>query len=356
MLTHFVIFKFLVSIFSLSLVWQTIVGIILAILCISFVFISILAFYFNNSFTRTFYVASAVWLGFIFYLLLASGLYFLLLGISSIFNINVSLKWFGVLCLILAIVVGIYGVIHARTILVKKVEVSLPNLPIAWQGKKTVWISDLHLGEIYGRDFSENVVNKINEINPDIIFIGGDLYDGVKVDESDVIKPFADLHPALGIYFITGNHEEFRDNKHYLDAIKNIGIRVLNNEMVNIQGLQLIGLDDRDSKNVAKLENIFSNLNLNKNEPSILLKHQPSQLDVAAKAGISFQISGHTHRAQMFPLNIFSSLIFKGYDYGLKMWDKMAVYTSSGVGSWGPPLRVGSDSEIVVFEFTSIKK
>ena len=97
----------------------------------------------------------------------------------------------------------------------------------------------------------------------------------------------------------------------------------------------------------------MENLNIDKNQPSILLKHQPLQLDIAEQAGISMQISGHTHKAQVFPLNISTHFIFKGYDYGLKFLHKMLVYTSSGVGTWGPPLRVGSDSEIVVFTFTA---
>jgi predicted MPP superfamily phosphohydrolase len=118
-----------------------------------------------------------------------------------------------------------------------------------------------------------------------------------------------------------------------------------------INDLQLIGVDDRDSINAIKFQTILSNLKIDKNKPAILLKHQPSQLNIAENAGISLQISGHTHRAQIFPLNIFTNLIFKGYDYGLRRWNKMIVYTSSGVGTWGPPMRVGSDSEIAVFEF-----
>lgn len=174
---------------------------------------------------------------------------------------------------------------------------------------------------------------------------------GVKVSESEVIKPFLDLHPKLGIYFITGNHEEFGDSKHFTDAIKATGIKVLNNEMVTVDGIQLIGVDDRDSIDVSKFENILFGLDIDRNKPSILLKHQPSQLAEAAKAGISLQISGHAHKAQIFPLNIFTNYIYKGYDYGLQKIDNMAVFTSSGVGTWGPPMRVGSDAEIVVFSF-----
>jgi len=325
---------------------------ILFISIIIFIIASVLTFNFDNLFTRIFYLISAIWLGFAFYLFLFSWIYSLVLLMFQIFNPDFSLPWFYFLCVAMAVVVSAYGVIHARRILVKNIKVNLPNLPEEWQGRKVVWISDLHLGAIYGQSFSRKIVDKINEINPEIVFIGGDLYDGVKVDESAIIKPLADLHPALGTYFITGNHEEFRNSKHFLEPVKNIGIRILNNEMVTMDGLQIIGVDDRDSTKAAKFESILSNLKIDKNKPAILLKHQSFQLDIASKAGISLQISGHTHRAQIFPLNIFTSLIFKGYDYGLKMWGKMAIYTSSGVGTWGPPLRVGSDSEIVVFEFT----
>ena len=274
-----------------------------------------------------------------------------MLEIAKIFRMNISLEWFGGLCLALAVIVGIYGLLHARSILIKNVAVALPHLPVSWQGKKAVWISDIHLGAVYDKNFAQKIVTKINELNPDIVFIGGDLYDGTKVAETDIIKPFRELHPTLGTYFITGNHEEFRNNKIYLDAIKNIGIHVLNNEMTTVDGVQLVGVDDKDSTNTAEFDVILASLNIDKSKPTILLKHQPSQLAEAAKMGISFQISGHTHRAQMFPLNLFTNFIFKGYDYGLRKWNEMTVYTSSGVGTWGPPMRIGSDSEIVVFEF-----
>lgn len=352
-LLHFIIYKVVVSIFSFPLTWQITFGIILIILCVSFILASVLSSFFDNLFTRIYYTISATWLGFAFYLFLASCLYVLSIWVLQIFGVDASLKWFGILCIILAIIISVYGIIQARTILIKNVNVILPNLPAVWQRRKVVYISDVHLGAIYGQNFSKEIVAKINKINPDMVFIGGDLYDGVKVDELGVIKPFADLHPILGTYFVTGNHEEFRGVGRYMDEIKSVGIHVLNDQMVNIDGLQIIGVDDRDSINAVKFQTILSSLNINKNEPSILLKHQPFQLNEAALAGITLQISGHTHKAQVFPLNIFTHLIFKGYDYGLNYFDKMAVFTSSGVGTWGPPLRVGSDSEIIVFKFVA---
>jgi predicted MPP superfamily phosphohydrolase len=323
----------------------------LLISLIIFVLVSVLTFFSNNLFTQISYTAVAIWLGFAFYLFLASLVVDLTSLILQIFHINISLNNFNIFCIFLAVLVSIYGVFHARKILVKNIEVKLPNLPAEWQGRKVIFISDIHLGAVNGQSFSKKIVDKINKINPDIIFIGGDLYDGVKVDEAAVVEPFKFLRPKFGTYFVTGNHEEFRDDKHFLDAIKNAGMNVLNNEMVVVDGLQLVGVDDRDSTNAEKFKDILANLNIEKNKPSILLKHQPLQLQIAADAGILMQISGHTHKAQVFPLNIFTKLIFKGYDYGLHYFEKMAVFTSSGIGTWGPPLRVGSDSEIVVFTF-----
>ncbi len=348
---HLAIFKAVVSIFALSFKWQLVIGIVLIILCASFVLASILTFYFNNSFTHVFYTISASWLGYATYLLLASCIYALVVLVARTFAPDLSVAWFGIFCLVLAATIATYGLVHSRAIYVNNIGITLPQLPVEWQGRKAVWISDIHLGAVHGEEFAQEIVTKINTLNPDIVFIGGDLYDGVKVDEKEIIKPFAGLHPALGTYFITGNHEEFRDDALYLEAIKNIGVHVLNNEMVTVDGVQIVGVDDRDSTNATKFQAIISGLHIDKNKPSILLKHQPSQLDIAANAGMFFQISGHTHRAQIFPLNLFTSLIYKGYDYGLKKWGNMVVYTSSGVGTWGPPMRVGSDSEIVVFTF-----
>ena len=352
-LLHLVIFEAIILIFPISAFWQLIIGIIFLILCLSFVLSSILGFNFNNLFTRVLYKMSVTWLGCAFYLFLVSCLSILLTAILQVLRINISLDNFYIFCFLMAIIASTYGVFHARKTLVKNVKIKLANLPASWKDKKIIFISDIHLGAVNGKNFAKKVVKKINEQDPDIIFIGGDLFDGVKINEDNAVSPFADLHPVLGTYFVTGNHEEFRPNGNFLKAIKKVGIRVLDNEMVLVEGIQLIGVDDRDSTNEEKFKNILTNLNIDKNKLSILLKHQPSQLDIASKANISMQISGHTHKAQVFPLNLITKSIFKGYDYGLHIYDKMNVFTSSGVGTWGPPLRVGSDSEIMVFTFTT---
>jgi len=250
----------------------------------------------------------------------------------------------------LAIIAGMYGIVHAEMLVVNSSKVNVPNIPVAWQGKRAVWISDVHLGQIHGRAFSEKIVEKVNELRPDIIFVGGDLYDGEEVDIKDVTEPFSRLHAPWGTYFITGNHEEFSNNEKYVMGATEAGMIFLNDEKREIEGMQIIGVDYKDSSDRTKFEEMLKNL-VDKSKPSILLKHAPFDLDVAEKAGINIQFSGHTHRAQMWPLSFITKLVYKGYDYGLKSFGNMTVYTSDGVGTWGPPLRVGTNSEIVSIEF-----
>lgn len=119
-----------------------------------------------------------------------------------------------------------------------------------------------------------------------------------------------------------------------------------------IDGVQLIGVDYHNTVDRSRFAEILSNQHISLNTPSILFKHEPRNLDIAEAAGISFSISGHTHYGQQFPFGLLASSIYKGYAYGLKSLKNMKVFVSSGIGSWGPALRIGSDSEIIVFHFS----
>jgi predicted MPP superfamily phosphohydrolase len=209
------------------------------------------------------------------------------------------------------------------------------------------------MGQILGPQFLTNVVNKINALTPDMVFIGGDLFDGTGApDIRALIAPLANIKAPQGTYFITGNHEEFGgSNDTFISAVRAIGIKTLIDQMVVVDGLQLVGVDYMNASQREKFQEILERLSLDTKKPSLLLKHEPRDLDIAEGAGISFQISGHTHRAQMWPFRYITQRLYKGYDYGLKPYGKMQVYTSSGVGTWGPPLRVGTVSEIVFIKF-----
>jgi predicted MPP superfamily phosphohydrolase len=260
----------------------------------------------------------------------------------------VALLWIRRVFLILPLCIGLYGLWNAEQIQVTRYSLPL-NAP-AWSGKRIVFLSDIHLGQIHGVGYSQRIVDMVNEQKPDIVFIGGDLYDGVKVPEKDIIAPFSKLVTTKGVYFVTGNHEEFSDGSHYIDAVKSVGMRVLANQKTVIDGVTLIGMNDSDSTNPKTFETLLALMNISSSSPTILLKHQPFQLDIAERYGISVQMSGHTHRAQLYPLSFITKAIYKGYDYGYGQYGNMRVYTTSGVGTWGPPGRVGTKSEIVVFD------
>ncbi|HVO28997.1 MAG TPA: metallophosphoesterase, partial [Candidatus Paceibacterota bacterium] len=132
-----------------------------------------------------------------------------------------------------------------------------------------------------------------------------------------------------------------------LQEIKNIGMRILDNEMVDLRGIQLAGIDWKDSYNEKDCERILAALPVDRDRPSILMKHEPQDLPTSADRGFSLQLSGHTHAGQIFPLSLITHRVYHGFDYGLKKFGDMLVYTSSGVGTWGPPLRFGTKAEIV---------
>ena len=172
----------------------------------------------------------------------------------------------------------------------------------------------------------------------------------MKCDAARLIAPFKDLRPPQGIYFASGNHEYIRDAEIFFDAIRNAGIRILHDEKVDVQGIDFLGADWKDTHVREDFIAVLEKMNIG-GKPSVLVKHVPDDLDAAERAGVSLQLSGHTHRGQFWPLSIITSLSYKGFDYGLHYFGKMAVYTTSGVGTWMSLFRFGTASEIVVIEF-----
>jgi predicted MPP superfamily phosphohydrolase len=130
---------------------------------------------------------------------------------------------------------------------------------------------------------------------------------------------------------------------------------VLNNEKVSIDGLQIVGVHDAEAENPTELRSILHQVQIDRLHPSILLAHRPVNLLVAEEEGISLQLSDHTHSGQIWPWNLLVSRIYGPFAYGLSQLGKMLVYTSSGAGTWGPPLRVGTRSEIVLIQFEKEK-
>lgn len=323
---------------------------VLGVLSISFVCATLLAHRYNNPLLRAFYRAAAVWLGLLTFLAVAAVMAWLILGITSLARVHINfhrmVEWlFGA-----AIVLGIAGVVNASWTRITRATVRLTNLPAAWRGRKAALISDLHLGHVRNGNFMRRMVAKILDEGPDAIFIAGDLYDGTYIDAHSAAAPLSKLTAPHGVYFVAGNHEQFGDDSKYLQAVKDAGVRVLNSEKVEADGLQIVGVPYRNARG-ERLASALKSVRLDRDRASVLLVHAPDHPEIAEAAGVSLQLSGHTHLGQFIPWSWFARKIYRQFVYGLSRIGKMQVFTSSGAGTWGPPLRLGSNPEIVMLQF-----
>jgi uncharacterized protein len=326
-------------------------AIVLAILSVSFVAASLAAHRYFNSFVRTVYTIAAVWMGFVNFFFMAAVATWIVYGAALAFGAHPGRRAIALASLSAALVAGIYALVNAAWIRVVRVSVKLPNLPDTWRGRRAAVVSDLHLGHVRNASFLRRVLRKLSRLRPDALFIPGDLFDGTPVDFGRISKLWSEFSAPLGSYFIAGNHEQFTDPGKFLDAVRQSGIRVLENEKIVLNGLQIVGVHDRDSANVERFRSILQRAAIDPDVASVLLVHNPHCLPLAAEAGISLQISGHTHLGQFFPWTALVSRIYGRFAHGLHYLGDLAVYTSSGVGTWGPPMRFGSQSEIVLIQF-----
>ncbi|NHB69641.1 metallophosphoesterase [Perlabentimonas gracilis] len=220
--------------------------------------------------------------------------------------------------------------------------------------------SDIHLGTIISNGRLERFVHMMNEQKPDIILLAGDIFDEdlgpvIKNNMGDQLKQ---LSAPLGVYAITGNHEYIGGVDAAIKYLEDHGITVIRDSVVTPQGkLNVVGRDDRQAKmmggNMRKpIEHMV--VNIDNNLFTIMLDHQPYNLNEAVENGIDLQISGHTHHGQLFPLNLITKAMFE-VSRGYKQIENSHFYVSTGFGTWGPPVRVGNKPEIVVFEVSTGK-
>ncbi len=211
-------------------------------------------------------------------------------------------------------------------------------------------VSDIHLGTLISHRSLKQLVNKLNEQNPDIVLFAGDVFDE---DISHVINNglgnyFTQIKAPLGVFAIPGNHEYFGGVEHKLQYLKDHGVQVLRDSTILINGkFYIIGRDDRSNtrrKSVLELIN-----GTDSSKVIILLDHQPFDLAQSAQNGIDLQISGHTHHGQLWPFNYITNAIYE-VSSGYKKIGDTHVVVSNGFGTWGPPMRLGNRPEILVID------
>lgn len=241
-----------------------------------------------------------------------------------------------------------YGIYNANTFSVKDVYLESDKIS---QDTNFALISDNHIGSNWPK-YLQRVVDKINTLDVDFVALPWDLVDSKNVTIED-LKSLNTLD--IPIYYVIGNHEvmEHRDANFF----KQSHLTVLDNEKISFNNeIDIIGIDFYNPQNAfkaKKVENLMQNIEVDDTKYNLLLNHEPAQLKPVVDRKIDLQVSGHTHAGQMWPFNYFVRLRYK-YVYGLhKLSEYTQLYVTSGVGTWGPRIRVGSKNEIVVFHIKS---
>lgn len=328
---------------------------LMLVLGFSFVAAALLSFRISNFAVRTFYKLASLWLGFLHYFFWASCLTWLAWLVAGYAGLvsdpQAARPWIAGTLFSLAILAGVYGLVNARVIRVRNIRLKLPGLPEQWRGRTAVLMSDLHLGNINGARFCRRVASMARRFKPDIVFLPGDLFDGTKGDLDQLMKPLEILTPRFGIFYSTGNHEEFTGSEHYVQAVTRRGLRNLENECVDVEGLQIGGIAWSESSYPLRMKAALDAMQIDRERASILLNHSPSRLPLVERGGFNLQLSGHTHGGQIAPFTWMTRRIFGKFTHGLHAFGTLQVYTSTGAGTWGPPMRVGANPEIVVLRF-----
>lgn len=239
-----------------------------------------------------------------------------------------------------------------------RVPVRLRKLDPAFNGFKIAVVSDIHLGPLSGREHTERIVRMINETSPDLVTIVGDLVDGTVDDLGPAAEPLQDLVSREGTFFVTGNHEYFvEDPMSWLRELERLGVQPLRNASTLIRrdgaGFDLAGVNDISGKSISDGPDFDKALSgRDSSRPTVLLAHQPVQVDEAAARDVDLQLSGHTHGGQLWPFHYVVKLQ-QGALAGLSTVDDTQLYVSRGAGFWGPPVRVGAPPDITVISLQS---
>lgn len=206
-------------------------------------------------------------------------------------------------------------------------------------------ISDVHIGSRTLR-FLRNVMRSVDALEPEFLCITGDFIDqhGITADKLGPLAGF-----GKPIYFCIGNHERYEDLDAIVERLQSLGVVVLRNRAVEADGLQFIGIDDHD--NPEQVARVLPFLGVRKDLYSILLYHRPHGLEAAQAHGVDLKLSGHTHNGQIVPFHLAVNRVFR-YRRGLYEHNGAYLYVNEGTGTWGPTIRLGTRSEITLFELS----
>jgi predicted MPP superfamily phosphohydrolase len=255
------------------------------------------------------------------------------------------------------LVIVVLGYINALKVRVKKLELTTRK-GIRPRGRLSIVVaSDIHLGTLICKSRLEGIVETINRLNPELVLLPGDVVDEDlgPVIRQNLGETLRTIKSKLGVIAITGNHEYIGGVEKACRYLSEHGITVLRDSWVEIEkGIVIVGREDLSSRQLAgkrrkPLEELMAGVD--KNLPVILMDHQPFRLEDAEKNGVDLQLSGHTHHGQLWPFNFITKKVYE-VSWGYKKKGNTHFYVSSGVGTWGPPIRTGNRPEIVNIRLT----
>ena len=301
------------------------------------------------------------WFAFMLYFLLSIVFLDLLRLLNHFFSIfpaavmNNYTAWkFGtfIVVILLSSVIVAAGYINTRILNVKNLEVTLKKSSSSLNELNIVMFADIHLTAMNNEKLLSRIIERTNALNPDIVLIPGDFVDEKSgwLEERGIGKSFFNIKSKYGTYACTGNHEYIVGIKDAAGFIRSHNINLLQDEMIMVDSsFYIAGRDDRSKKQFTgedrkPLSEIISERN--EDLPLILMDHTPFGLEEAENNKVDLQLSGHTHHAQLWPLNFITQMIYEK-DYGYLKKGNTQYYVTCGVGTWGPPVRTGSRTEIV---------
>ncbi len=298
---------------------------------------------------NTFYQFGMYWLGFFAFLLTMTVLY-LIIGKLLPF----SSKTGALLVVFSSILLCIYATYNAKSYKNYHVEIPIEGI----EEELVIYHApDVHLGAFAGVERSQKIVDDINKIKPDLVIFNGDFYDSKVALTKENLEPFKQT--TIPMYFTIGNHDIYVGMNEIKPLLEEYGIKVLQNDIVEYKNVQILGLDymnaDETTKDphssIAKdtIKNFMPTLTFDKNRPLVVAHHKPIGIPYLAQAGADLVLAGHTHAGQLFPATLLARIQFD-YLKGLYEYDDTKIYVSKGIGTFGPPMRLGAEAEATVIK------
>jgi predicted MPP superfamily phosphohydrolase len=291
---------------------------------------------------------SAIWLGVILYIFIASVIISVILLTNNYFGLQIPVKYIAKVIVIATFIIITYGILNSNNPRIVRWGIVSRQLSKDWSGKKIVVISDVHLGNIRREEFLKKVLYKIEREKPDVVFILGDLIDGSVFPYKKWLEQFSTISTEFGILYVEGNHEKY--NQEYNKYISEIpeSINNITNKKIVVNNTQIIGLDYHQNETGDSIHKELESLGYEKDKPSIVLMHDPKNSKYLADENVTLTMSGHTHGGQLFPFTFLVKKLYREYTHGVSYNKDTTSITTYGVGTAIIPMRIGTIPEILV--------